>query len=331
MKIGLWGCGTMGTSLAKGLSASDMGTLVAVYDKLPDAAAKLAEEHGAKSVGSAEELLATKGLDGVMIALPTDIHAPATIQSADAGINVFVEKPMSLTRALCMSMIEAAKRNRIKLTVGQVLRYYEPYRSMIRWAKEKRFGEIRAAAIWRVQKSVVPGVDGWRLDRKRSGGMLFEVGIHELDTLRLLFGRPRTVNTLGRDPLCRTADAPGEDFLSVQIRFAEGGVATYETGLASFAGRYGFRVFYDQATIISDSAFDPKALQILGPDGPLPIDFESERSQVNPITAELEAWITAIRDDTPAPVPGEEGMATIAITETAYRSAQTKKVEEYLG
>jgi UDP-N-acetylglucosamine 3-dehydrogenase len=329
MNIGLWGCGTMGTSLAKGLAATDVGTLVAAYDKLPEAAEKLAQTHGAKAVGSAEELLQTPDLDGVMIALPTDLHAPVTIQVADAKKHVFVEKPMSLTNAGCVSMIEAATRNNVKLTVGQVLRYYEPYRSILRWVEDKRFGELRAATIWRTSKGVVPGVDGWRLDRKRSGGMLFEVGIHELDTLRLLFGRPETVQTLGRDPLALPG-AAGEEFLSVQIRFAGGGVATYETGLGGFVGSYGFRMFFEKATVVSDSAFDPKALQIHGPDGEMDIDVESERSKVPPVTAELEAWIVAIRDDTAPPVPGKEGMATVAVAETACRSAESKNIEKYV-
>ncbi|MBN1399592.1 MAG: Gfo/Idh/MocA family oxidoreductase, partial [Anaerolineae bacterium] len=94
MQIGLWGCGVMGRSLAQALWATGEARLAAVYDTRPDVAAALAGELGGQAVGSAEALLGTPGLDGVIIALPPDLHAPATEAAAAAGLDILVEKPM---------------------------------------------------------------------------------------------------------------------------------------------------------------------------------------------------------------------------------------------
>jgi predicted dehydrogenase len=46
---------------------------------------------------------------------------------------------------------------------------------------------------------------------------------------------------------------------------------------------------------------------------------------MNPVRAELEGWIDAIRTDTDPPIPGEEGRAAVQIAEAAYTSIETGK------
>ncbi len=317
MRIGLWGCGQMGANLAEGLDGITEASLVVVFDLDRDAAAAVASRRGAAAVNSAEELFAWDGLDGVMIALPSDMHAPAAVRAADAGVHVFVEKPMSVDVKSCRDMIDAARRNGVKLMVGQVLRYYEPYRSILRCISDGRFGALRAAAICRRTKALKAGASGWRLDRRRSGGLLFEVGIHELDMLRCLLGRPASVRSLSS----RASDTENAvDFLSVQIRFASGGVATYETGLGDHSGCYGFRLYFEKATMISHSVFDTSALALHTADGTCELDLEAEWSKEPPVEAELRGWLSAVRGKASVPVTGEDGLASVALAEAAYRS-----------
>ena len=150
LQIALWGCGNMGNSLARALAATGQAHLAALYDLSPQAAAAAAEAYGSQAAESAEALLSTPGLDGVIVALPPYLHAPAAVQAAQAGIDIFLEKPMSTTVAGCQQILSAAKGRGVKLMIGQVLRYYEPYRSILRWCAEGRFGRIYAASIWRM-------------------------------------------------------------------------------------------------------------------------------------------------------------------------------------
>ncbi len=326
-KVGLWGCGSMGRSLARALLATGEAELVAACDLEPHAADQVAKESGAEIVASAPALLDYSGLDGVMIALPPDLHAAAVAEAAAAGLDIFVEKPMSTTVTGCQEMLAAVQRHGVGLMVGQVLRYYEPYRSIQRWLAEGRFGKLYAAAIWRVTDGRRVAGTHWRASHTRSGGYLLEVGVHELDMLRCLLGRPQSVCAVARK--VTPQEREWDDYITLQIRFENGGAATYEGGAGSYAGRYGFRLYFEDATILSDGAFDRAALQIYGPGGEAIGVPEPGFSPEHPVEAELRAWLAALRGEAPVPIPGEEGMASVALAEAAYRSAASGEVVAY--
>jgi predicted dehydrogenase len=327
MRIGLWGCGSMGRSLARALMATGEAELVAACDLEPRAAEQVTEESGAAVVPSAPALLDYPGVDGIIIALPPDLHAMAVTQAAAAGLDIFVEKPMSTTVADCQEMLAATRQHGVQLMVGQVLRYYEPYRSIQRWLAEGRFGQLYAAAIWRVTDGHRVSGAHWRASRARSGGYLLEVGVHELDMLRCLLGRPQSVCAVARK--VTSQEREWDDYVALQIRFAEGGAATYEGGAGSYVGRYGFRLYFREATLLSDAAFDREALQLYGPDGDTIEVPEPGFSPAHPVEAELRDWLAALRGEAPVPIPGEEGMASVALAEAAYRSAASGEVVPY--
>jgi predicted dehydrogenase len=326
MRVGLWGCGSMGRSLAEALQVTGEAQLVAAYDVRPEAASEVADRYRAAAVDSAEALVARPGMDGVMIALPTDLHAPAVVQAAEAGLDVFVEKPMSVDVTRCQEMLSAARRCSVGLMVGQVLRYYEPYRSIQRWQQEERFGRLYGAAIWRVTNGRRIASTSWRASHARSGGYLLEVGVHELDMLRCLMGQPRSVCAVSQKASPQSGWA---DYIALQIRFASGCAATFEGGAGSYVGRYGFRFYFEEATLLSDAAFDRAALCAYGPGGEAIEMADDEFSKEHPVQAELRAWLAALRGEAPVPIPGEEGMASVALAETAYRAAASGEVVAY--
>jgi predicted dehydrogenase len=318
--IGLWGCGNMGSSLARALAATGEASLSAVYDSQPEAASLLADTYGARACDSAGDLLAHPGLEGVIIALPPYLHAASAVEAAEAGLHIFVEKPMALDTDNCRRMISAAERCGVKLMVGHVLRYYEPYRSILRWTAEQRFGALFAASVWRVTTDRGFAISGhWRGSRAQSGGYLFEVSVHELDMLRCLMGQPHTIYALRQKHRPRQHEI--EDYVSVQVRFVQGGVACYEGGSGSYVSRYGFRLYYEGATLTSEAAFDPRALQIHRDGSQTPYLTDDEFSSEHPVQAELRLWLAALRDEAPVPISGQEGLATVALVEAAYRSA----------
>jgi predicted dehydrogenase len=327
LKIGLWGCGNMGRSLAQALVRTKEAQLTAVYDLVPEAAQGLADAHQATVMPTAEALLSQPGLDGVVIALPPDLHAPAVVQAAEAGLDIFVEKPMSTTVAGCQEMLTVARRHNVQLMVGHVLRYYEPYRTILRWNAERRFGALYAASIWRVTDGRRIKQDHWRASCARSGGYLFEVGIHELDMLRCLLGAPETISAISQKTLAQEGE--WADYIAVQVRFASGRAATYEGGGGSYVGRYGFRLYFEGATATSEVAFDRKALHVYGPGGKEVQIGEAEFSSEHPVEAELRAWLAALRGEGPVSIPGEEGLASVALARAAYRAARSGQLALY--
>jgi predicted dehydrogenase len=120
-----------------------------------------------------------------------------------------------------------------------------------------------------------------------------------------------------------------EDHILVQVRFAEGGSAVYEGGGGSSVSRYGFRFYFEGATLISESAFDAQQLQIYDRDGNQLSALRDEFTGEHPVQAELRDWLTALRDEAPIPIPGAEGLATVALAQAAYTSAETGQVVPY--
>ena len=329
LHVALWGCGNMGNSLAEALVATGEAELSVVHDLSVEAASTISKRYAAQIAPSAKALLAHPGLDGVIVALPPYLHATAVCQAAEAGLDVFCEKPMAPRVAGCRKMLAAVERTGIKLMIGQVLRYYEPYRTIQRWAAEGRFGKLYSASIWRVVNgarwAATPGY--WRANRAQSGGYLLEVGAHELDMLRCLMGRPATVYATQQKVLPYAHEM--EDHILVQVRFSEGGSAVYEGGGGSSVSRYGFRFYFEGATLISESAFDAKALQIYDREGNELAALRDEFTSAHPVQEELRAWMAALRDEAPIAIPGEEGLATVALAQAAYTSAETGQIVSY--
>ena len=252
-------------------------------------------------------------------------------QAAEAGLDIFCEKPMATTVDSCREMLSAVEHYNVKLMVGHVLRYYEPYRSIRSWAAEGRLGRLFAASIWRMTNgarwTTMPG--NWRTLRAQSGGYLLEIGAHELDMLHCLMGRPETVYATEQKVLPYPHEM--EDHIAVQIRFEEGGSALYQGGGGSSVPRYGFRFFFEGATLISESAFDPNVLQIYDREGreyeTLCRELDVHLSHAaHPVEAELRAWIAALRGNAPIPISGKEGLATVVLAQAAYQSAKTGQV-----
>ena len=94
-----------------------------------------------------DDLLENESLDMVTIALPTYLHAWATVKCLDKGINVLCEKPMATTYEDCLRMIEASERNGKFLMIGQCLRFATPYLTLKKVCGRKAAGRVRGRAF----------------------------------------------------------------------------------------------------------------------------------------------------------------------------------------
>ena len=123
VKVGLVGCGFMGTMHANVYSVLDGAELASVFDKSPERAAEFAAKWGGQVYGSYGEMLAE--VDMVDICLPTYLHADFTVQACEAGKHVMCEKPMALSVADADRMVEAALKSGVKLMVGHGIRFWQ--------------------------------------------------------------------------------------------------------------------------------------------------------------------------------------------------------------
>ncbi len=131
VRVGLAGLGFMGGTHAQCHAALPNAELVAVVDVEPDRRERFAATYGAKPFASLEEMLSSVEVDMVDICMPTYLHRKAVEQVAAAGRQVLCEKPMALTVEDCDAMIAATKKAKVKFMIGQVLRFWPEYRTLM--------------------------------------------------------------------------------------------------------------------------------------------------------------------------------------------------------
>ena len=86
---------------------------------------------------------------------------------------------------------------------------------------------------------------------------------------------------------------------------------------------------FEDITLISDSAFNASKLQIYDREGNERTSLREEFTTEHPVQAELRDWLAALRDEAPIPIPGEEGLATVALAQAAYTSAESGQLVRY--
>ncbi len=118
--IGIIGCGEISVAHNKAYKElPDHVDVIALSDVVEATARRRAQEFGVDTVYTDyHDLLADKRIDVVAICTPHHLHAPVAIAAANAGKHVLVEKPMCLNVGEVNEMIEASKRNGIKLTMA---------------------------------------------------------------------------------------------------------------------------------------------------------------------------------------------------------------------
>ena len=141
-----------------------------------------------------EEMLEKEEIDVLVSALPTDIHADYAVMALNKGINVFSEKPMSISVEGCQKMIDAKNKSGKELMIGQCVRFWHEYEYIKSCIENGRYGKLYSVIMQRT--GCYPG--GWFLEGERSGGALLDLHVHDMDWVNYTFGpKPDSMIALG--------------------------------------------------------------------------------------------------------------------------------------
>lgn len=143
------------------------------------------------TVQGLDQAVADSRFDALVLALPHDAHAEASIKAAEAGKHVLVEKPIATEVLDAQAMIESARRAGTILMVAENFQFRPAVLAAAEMIQRGDIGEplyFSANAGGRVQ------LGGWKGDKARmGGGVLMDIGIHYIRALRILMGEPRYV------------------------------------------------------------------------------------------------------------------------------------------
>jgi predicted dehydrogenase len=196
-----------------------------------------------------DEMLEKEDLDYIDIALPTYLHAEATIKALNKGIHVLCEKPMALNTEECQAMIDAAKANNKKLMIAQCLRFWPEYEYLKKCVDSKEYGKVVSAYFFRGGTTPRWSYENWLLNKEKSGGVLLDQHIHDVDVINWLFGTPKQVSTVGRNVF------PGSGYDAVSTNYIYDDMAVnaqddWTINSKDFGFAMTFRVNFEKGTLI---------------------------------------------------------------------------------
>lgn len=245
LKIGLIGCGFMGSMHANCYQNITGVQVTAVADIRREKAEGLAALSGAEIYATGKDLIANADVDAIDICLPTYLHAEHALLAMKKVKYLFVEKPVALTAEEGKAMIEAAKENGVNVQIGQVIRFWDEYVELAKILQEKRYGKVIHANFRRLSPVPTWGWEDWLLDAKRSGGAGQDLHIHDVDYVLSVFGEPQSFssakNTLGNT----------NDYVCTLMKYPDFVVSVEGTwGLPeSYPFTATFRVVFENATV----------------------------------------------------------------------------------
>ncbi|MBV7363883.1 Gfo/Idh/MocA family oxidoreductase [Actinomycetaceae bacterium TAE3-ERU4] len=200
LRVGVIGVGARSRLALNALSPENNCALVAVVETCSNAKERVEKQLGKnlKIFSTLEELI-EEGIDIAFITSPDDTHQEVAVRLLRAGIAVYLEKPLAITREGADEILRVAYETKTKLYVGHNMRHMQVVRLLREIIQRGEIGEVKA--IW-CRHFVGSGGDfyfkDWHSQRKHVGGLLLQKAAHDIDVMNWLANsHPKQVVGMG--------------------------------------------------------------------------------------------------------------------------------------
>ena len=304
VRIAVVGAGEFGRNHARVYREIQDAELVGVLDKNNERAHSAANEFRTHAFTALDDLRGRA--DAVSVAVPTAEHAEVACRLMEMGLDVLVEKPMAKTLAEADALLEAAKRHHRLLQVGHVERFNPAVLAVEPILNHPLFFEVHRLGVF--------------TPRSLDVDVIFDLMIHDLDILLALVKQPVTeVKAVGIPVLTDKVD-----IAHARLEFEGGAVANVTASRVSTERVRKVR-FFQQHEYISLDYARRDALRVgVKKAGPQP-EFAFEKlpaPAVEPLRAELESFVHAVRTRTEPRVNGAAGRAALELAVRVMASIQ---------
>jgi predicted dehydrogenase len=142
---------------------------------------------------SYDDLVSDPAIEAIVVALPNALHYPFSLKALEHGKHVLCEKPPTMNAHQMKHLHQEAEKRGLIYFFGRQMRFSNASMAGRKIIAERRLGEIYFVETkWIRSRGTPTGIDGWFLDRARSGGgALIDIGVHAIDTAWFLLGVPR--------------------------------------------------------------------------------------------------------------------------------------------
>jgi glucose-fructose oxidoreductase len=255
-------------------------------------------------------------IDVIYIVLPPSMHAEYSIRAANAGKQVWCEKPMAMTEKECQDMIDAANKNKVQLTIGYRMHHEPNTQRIMRFAKELPYGKLKdlsAAAGYREGRT-----NHWKQKKEMGGGAMYDMGVYPLNAARYSSGM-EPIAVVGRASTTRPEIYKEvEETMEFDLDFPGGATAKCVTSFGK--GMNDLHVNFQNGWYKLSPFQAYSGINGVTSDG-----IKLNASIPNQQAKQMDDDALAIRNKTKPLAPGEEGLRDIRIVEAIYRSVKEGK------
>jgi len=324
--IGVVGTGHWGKNHARAYKELEAGGLIGVVkicDQDATRARDLADRLSVPMVTDYRDLISDPDVDAVSIATPSATHFLIARDFVEAGMDVLVEKPMTMDREEAKELVRISEENGSILMAGHIFRYHPAVRELK--------ARIDAGELGTVQSIISNRLD-FGLPR-RDMGVIYALGIHELDMFCHMLNRDYPDRLVATSS---TAFRSGvEDTCMIAMDF--GGVKGYafESWLVSAYGKKRDLVVMGSEKSGRIDYLNPTELhlfnaKILVEDGePVGVEDGGEEvvsiSYAEPLKEELKHFISSVEGKHVPDSDGTVGMRAVVMAEGALRSSMKNR------
>lgn len=326
--VAVIGVGHMGRHHARIYHELPQSKLVAVVDGNFTRAQEVAAKYGAQAFAHIDEMPDT--VKAVTVAVPTVHHVAVGTALLRRGIDVLVEKPLAATVAEAQALMDCARECGRVLTVGHTERFNPVIRAVQALGIQPRYVETTRISPFSFRSADI--------------GVVSDMMIHDIDiVLHLIRSRPVRVDAVGVNVL-----AKHEDVANARVAFENGSVATLAASRLAMKTERRLRAFSETAYLSLDyhkktgvaitkaANLDLLAMAAQGKFDDISqmanVDFGSMVKveplivdEVEPLRAELEAFLDSVASGKPPAVSAEDGVAAVRLAAEIVSALKTHR------
>jgi predicted dehydrogenase len=222
------GLGMFGALQARIFAESPLSELKAVVSRTPERAREIGERYGVHWYTDYREMLAKENdVRTVSIANRDAEHREPVIACAEAGKDIFLEKPMAPSLEDADEMIAAVNRGGVRLMIDFTLHFDPTYRAAYEQIQAGKIGEV-LTMFARRNGTQGDGYPGQPIPYSKWSDILISTGIHELELLTWYAGS-KVVRVYGESVKKLDREIRGDDAYFALVKFASGAVGNLET------------------------------------------------------------------------------------------------------
>ena len=256
-------------------------------------------------------------IDVVYIVLPPSMHREYVIRAANAGKDVWCEKPMAITAKECQDMIDACNKNKKSLAIGYRLHHEPNTQAYTKIVNNHLLGKVKQVdceAAYRDNRT-----DHWKQKKEMGGGVSYDMGVYAIQGARLGTGmEPIAIRSAKTSTTRPEIYKNGlDETMEATLEFPGGTIANIKS---SFGENVNFMNITCEKGIIKLEPYSGyNGIKGTSPLGEIYTPYEVPWQQAK----QMDDNAISIMQKKPMLVPGEEGLRDIKIVEAIHKAADT--------